>query len=129
MSRAFTFRFFCLLGLMALCCLPQLAFAVDTKLATVTQNVGTNIATMPKLIAIVSYIIGTLYAVRGLFALKGFIDNPDENPVMKAVGFAATSALLIFLPFIVDVVIVTMSGGHPDSKLSSSSISFSATGE
>lgn len=30
--------------------------------------------------------MGELVAVRALFALKGFIESPDDNPITKALG-------------------------------------------
>ena len=91
----------------------------------ITSNLGAEIITIPKLIAIGSYIIGAFFAVRSLFALKGFIENPDENPVTKVLGFGAVSALLILLPYIISVMTGTMLATEVD--VSGSQGSFDAT--
>lgn len=84
--------------------LPHDAFAGNNTLRDVNRNLGQQITQIPKLIALAAYVIGAFFAVRALFALKGFIEAPDDNPITKVLGFAAVSALLIMLPFIINVM-------------------------
>jgi len=84
--------------------LPHDALAQTNTLKDVNKQLGTQISQVPKLIALGAYVIGAFFAVRALFALKGFIEAPDDNPITKVLGFAAVSALLIMLPFIIDVM-------------------------
>lgn len=81
---------------------PVEAFATDIKAQS--QQLGKQVAIIPRLIALGSYVIGAFFAVRALFALKGFIEDPDDNPITKVLGFAAVSALLILLPYIIEVM-------------------------
>src|SRR5688572_2949738 len=85
--------------------IPLDAFAGDgvgdtNTLQQQQAKIGEQIGGVPRLIALGSYIIGAFFAVRALFALKGFIEAPDDNPVTKVIGFGAVSALLILLPYI-----------------------------
>ena len=83
---------------------------------------------MPKLIALGSYVIGAFFAVRALFALKGFIESPDDNPLTKVLGFAAVSALLILLPYVIGVMQSSIAGSSTSQSVTSSSASFKDSG-
>jgi hypothetical protein len=107
--------------------LPHLAFAqggmsgTNNDLVKQSQKIGTELASVPRLIALGSYVIGAFFAVRALFALKGFIEAPDDNPLTKVLGFAAVSALLIMLPYIIGVMTNSLgveSGGQVNSSVS-----------
>ncbi len=95
-------------------------------LKTQAQVLGQQLTTVPRLIAMGSYVIGTFFAVRALFALKGFIEAPDDNPITKVLGFAAVAVLLILLPYVLSVV--TKSTGASNVTVKSSSTSFSDDG-
>lgn len=106
---------------------PLDAFATNpTDVTTQAKQVSAQLANIPRLIAMASYVIGTFFAVRALFALKGFIEAPDDNPITKVLGFAAVAVLLILLPYIISIV--TGSIGAKVSNVESSGASFKATG-
>jgi hypothetical protein len=103
--------------------IPTDAFANTAKdLQETTTQLGTQIGTIPRLIALAAYVIGAFFAVRALFALKGFIEAPDDNPVTKVLGFGAVAALLILLPYIINVM--TKSIGASETGVSSSHAKF-----
>lgn len=113
--------------------LPDVAHATQGGVSSVkntlddqTKQLGTQISSVPKLIALGSYVIGAFFAVRALFALKGFIESPDDNPITKVLGFAAVSALLILLPYIIGVMQNTI--GAQSGTVTSSSKSFNDAG-
>lgn len=94
---------FFLLGMMVLLMAGLLPFDVlaagpDT-LKTTIKNTSQQVGTLPKLISVLSYVAGSFFAVRALFALKGFIEKPDDNPVNNFIGLATLSMLLILLPY------------------------------
>lgn len=91
-----------------------------------TRQLGEQMANIPRLIAMASYVIGAFFAVRALFALKGFIESPDDNPVTKVLSYGAVAALLILLPYIISVMTNTI--GADRSDVTSSAASFTATG-
>jgi hypothetical protein len=80
--------------------------AVD--LTTQSKQLATQSANMPKLIAVAAYVIGSYFAYRGLLSLRGYIAEPDKNPLPQALGFLVVSALLISLPYTVGVFRNTM---------------------
>lgn len=111
--------------------LPVEAFAQNAgvtggiDLKTQTSDLSKQLVNIPKLIALGSYVIGAFFAVRALFALKGFIESPDDNPLTKVLGFAAVSALLILLPYIIGVMQASITNGKStNQQVNSSSESF-----
>ena len=91
------------------------------------KTVSAQMANLPRLIAMGCYVIGTFFAVRALFALKGFIEAPDDNPITKVLGFAAIAVLLILLPYVLSIV--TKSTGAQVVTVKSSSASFTDAGD
>jgi hypothetical protein len=108
---------------------PAEAFAQTTTvdMNQQAQTLSQQMANIPRLIAMASYVIGAFFAVRSLFALKGFIESPDDNPVTKVLSFGAVAALLILLPYIIGVM--TTSIGAQANPVSSSSASFTDSGD
>lgn len=88
--------------------LPADAFAGSTNLVDQSKQLAQQASAIPKLITVGAYVIGAFFAVRALFALKGFIESPDDNPITKVLGFGAVSALLIMLPYIINVMTNTI---------------------
>jgi hypothetical protein len=102
--------YFTLYGILTTALVGLLPFSAlaDGGVATSARSVGEQVAYVPPLMAIVSYVIGTFFAVRGLFALKGFIEKPDDTPVTRVIAYAGLASLLIFLPYSIDVVANTI---------------------
>lgn len=100
---------------------PVDAFANDT-VRSQTKVLAEQMSDIPKAAAILSYLVGTVFAIRALFALKGFIEAPDDNPITKVIGFGAVAALLILLPYIISLM--AGSGGMENVTLDSSASSF-----
>ena len=83
--------------------LPSEALAQADNFKGQAGRVSTQIGSIAKLIAFVSYVVGTVFAVKALFALKGFIQSPDDNPVNRFIAFGTVSALLMVLPYSIAV--------------------------
>lgn len=130
-SRFFSLALLACFAVLTLSILPlHDAFATSTSLGTGAKQAAKQVAQVPKLIAMICYIIGTVFAVRALLAMKAFIENVDENPITKVIALAATSALLISLPYVIEVTANTF-GMHYGSgtNITSSSSSYSTTGD
>jgi hypothetical protein len=111
--------------------IPLDAFAgsagpAGTGITEQTKQLSSELVNVPKLIAMGSYVIGAFFAVRALFALKGFIEAPDDNPITKVLGFGAVAALLILLPYILGVMAESI--GAKTGNVTSSSSNFSDNG-
>ena len=106
--------------------IPADAFATGVDLEAQSKVLAQQASIVPRLIAVGAYVIGAFFAVKALFALKGFIESPDDNPVTKVLSYAAVSALLILLPYIIDVATNTI--GAAKTNQESSAASFTETG-
>lgn len=121
-------------GLFALAVLtlvfPTDAFAqivgVTNDVSKQAKIVGQQATNIPKLIAIGSYVIGAAFAVRALFALKGYIEEPDDNPPTKVLAFSIVSALMILLPYIIGVMATSL--GSQNATVDSSAMKFQDVG-
>lgn len=103
------------------------AFATVTTVGGQAKQIATQVVVMPRFIAVICYVIGVFFAARSLLALKAFIEKADDNPITKFLALGSISALLIMLPYIIDVTMNTMN--LQTSNITSTSQSFSETGE
>lgn len=118
----------CLLAVIALV-IPVDAFANSTTVDITQQSktLAGQAVNLPKLIAVGCYVIGTFMAVRCLYALKGFIEAPDDNPITKVISFGAVAALLILLPFIIGLMRESMNLQKDDQVDSSAQFTSDTT--
>lgn len=70
--------------------------AVDVKVQA--KQLAGQAKNIPKLIAVICYVIGSYFAYRGLMSLQAWIAEPDRNPLPTSLSFLVVSALLISLP-------------------------------
>lgn len=80
---------------------PQVTAATDIKTQSVV--IGQQMSNIPKLIAITTYVMGTFFAVKGLLAMKDYINEPEKNPISQCLGYLVVSSLLILLPYTIGV--------------------------
>jgi len=114
---------------LAVCLMPELAFAdVTNTVGLEAKRIGEQTAQLPKLVAMGSYVIGTFCAVKALLALRGFLEEPDKNPLNVVIAYAVASSMLISLPIIIDITSYTI-GSKQQTPIQSSSGSFSDSGE
>ena len=102
--------------------LPFLAYAVTTT-APITANdqikfLAAEGSNVPKLIAVLCYVIGVFYTAKALLALKNFIANSDENPINAFLSYGAIGSLLIVLPFSIATVGNTLAVRFPQVESS-----------
>lgn len=83
---------------------PLDALAGPTDTTTQAKQLAAQATNIPKLIAVGAYVIGAFFTVKALFALKGFIEAPDDNPITKAVAYGAIGALMILLPYLITIM-------------------------
>jgi hypothetical protein len=104
--------------------LPLPAFAqVSGDLSDASKQFSTQVSVLAKFIAFFSYVIGTAFATRGLFALRRHIEAPEDNPLGKVIGFCCVAALLILLPWSIGTTQKTIGAGDEGGLGDNSSIS------
>lgn len=90
------------------------AFAsASTTLLAQTKTLAVQSSNIPKLIAVLCYVVGVFYTVRALLGLKNYISNPEENPINSFIGYGAIGALLIVLPYSIVIVAETFAMKFP----------------
>lgn len=67
---------------------------------------------MPKLLALFSYVIAIGLAVSGLLQLKQYGDDPSKVPLRGIIIKLALSAMLISLPFSMQIFVTTVTGSN-----------------
>ncbi len=67
---------------------------------------------MPKLLAIFSYVIAIGLAVSGLMQLKQYGDDPSKVPLRNIIIKLALSAMLISLPYSMQIFVTTVTGSN-----------------
>lgn len=83
---------------------------VASDFGGVQTKVGDEIAKVPRLFAVVSYVVGAFFAADGLLKMKAWLEDSDKNPLNAVIFRLAVSALLIYLPYGIIMVNTTIFG-------------------
>ena len=81
-----------------------------TDLDSLTQQVGEQTGNIPTFINIICYIFGVALVALGIVKLKQHIEQPSNNPLKDGIARVAFGALLLALPFVLQLVLKTMTG-------------------
>jgi intracellular multiplication protein IcmD len=96
--------------------LPVEAWAQQTQtgpdMVGQTEQVARQISDVPKLLAVFSYVAGTVLSVKGLLSLRRYISDPDQNPLGIPMGLLIAAALLIFLPYLAGLFMTSQNSGN-----------------
>jgi hypothetical protein len=87
--------------------LSQEAFAQDAVKQDTNKfldNFIDEIATVPAFITTLTYIVGILLAIAGIYKLKEAVDNPGQNSIQDGFIRLAAGGALIALPTIVSTM-------------------------
>ncbi len=86
----------------------EMVFAqADNRAASVlglTQNIGNQTGNIPKLIAIICYVIGIFFTAKGVLLMRALGGKQGGDALMPMVGFLTVGTLLILLPYTVGVM-------------------------
>ena len=93
--------------------LPVHVWAQGAQVDVFNQSVqlAGQASAVPRIIAIGLYVVGAFFVGRSLFALRGFIQKPDDNPITGFLGFGAVGALMIVMPYAIDLFRNAILGG------------------
>jgi hypothetical protein len=97
--------------------LSQEALAQDKGQATddFLGNLVDEVATVPAFITTLTYIVGILLAIAGIYKLKEAVDNPGQNSIQDGFIRLAAGGALIALPTIVSTMGGTFGQGAGDN--------------
>lgn len=109
------------------------AEALATSVKTVgeqTKHVAKQISVVPKFIAVVCYVIGVYFSARSLLAFKNYTSDPDNAPITQAISLAVIGALMICLPYAIELMVNTILLDPGQAyDVTHSATSFSTTGK
>jgi hypothetical protein len=95
--------------------MPEIVLANGAR--QVATNVGENVANLPRVVAVIAYVLGTFFAVSGLLKLKDWLNEGDKAGINPALFRLVTAGLLIAFPHTMRVVAGTWFG-RADGKTS-----------
>lgn len=94
----------------ALILVPTKGHAGVNDLESLTQQVGTQTGNIPTFINIICYIFGVALVALGIVKLKQHIEQPAQAPLKDGIARIAFGALLLALPFVLQLALNTMTG-------------------
>lgn len=88
---------------------PAQSHAV-TDLESLTSQVGGQTSNIPTFINIICYVFGVALVALGIVKLKQHIEQPTQAPLKDGIARVAFGALLLALPFVLELALNTMTG-------------------
>ncbi|HBH26366.1 MAG TPA: hypothetical protein DDX54_03075 [Rhodospirillaceae bacterium] len=85
-------------------------YSDDGSLGWAMCNIVQSLNTVPGVIAVIAYIAGLVFGVRAIFKLKKHVEKPDDVPMEEPIKWGLACGALLSLPFIINVVTVTLVG-------------------
>lgn len=65
----------------------------------VSRNVSDNVRPLPRLVAIIAYVLGAAFAAHGLLKLRDWTNDSQRNSLKPALFRFVIAALLVWLPY------------------------------
>jgi len=91
----------------AVALLPDVALAQEEDLEGILDRLTDQIAPLGGLVSVASWVVGALLGFTGLNRFRQHAENPNQFPLMSAVGRLLIGALLIALPTVINIVLGT----------------------
>ncbi|MDB6095916.1 MAG: icmD [Francisellaceae bacterium] len=85
-------------------------FAGNTDVVAVATTVSSQLNSLATLLGRISYAAGIALAIVSLMKFKAHKDNPQQEPIGKAVTYLAVAGGLLFLPTVMDVASLSLFG-------------------
>lgn len=82
----------------------------DGKINQIFCGITSQFRHTPKLLSLFSYVIAVALAVSGLLQLKEYGDDPSKVPLRSIIIKLVLSAMLISLPFSMQLFVTTVTG-------------------
>lgn len=101
------------------------AAAAGNNFSNVATNISASIASLPGLIAALSYLFGTLLAVLGIMKIKDHVENPTQTPLKDGAIRLLAGGALFAVPIILESMFNTVGTGVATSAAQLKKVSFS----
>lgn len=81
-----------------------------TGFNTISQNISSSVNDIPRLLSVMSYLVGLGLAIAGVLKLKAHVDNP-QTPLKEGVIRLGSGGALLALPAVIDAMVGTVGTG------------------
>lgn len=78
---------------------------------SIAGNITQSIASLPGLVAAISYLAGLLLAVLGVMKIKDHVENPSQTPLKDGAIRLLAGGMLFGLPILLEAMTETLTGG------------------
>lgn len=96
------------------------ANATSTGFQGITTTIRNSVSDIPRLLTVLSYLVGLGLAIAGVLKLKAHVDNPGNAPLKDGVIRLGAGGALFALPAVVDAMSGSIgSGGSTGSGVMS----------
>ena len=114
-------------GFMAGMMMTTSAQAATKNFGSIASNIVTSIATLPALLAALSYMFGILLGVLGVLKIKDHVENPSQTPLKDGAIRLAAGGGLFALPIIYEAMTNTVGSGSGSQAAVLKQVTFSST--
>jgi hypothetical protein len=115
---------FVFLGLFAVTLVTADAAMAGNNFSSIASNMVGSIASLPTLLAALSYLFGLLLGVLGVMKIKDHVENPGQTPLKDGAIRLAAGGALFAIPMIYDAAKTTIGSGGPTSQAVLTSLTF-----
>lgn len=74
----------------------------------ITTNIRDSVSDIPRLLTVMSYLVGIGMGIAGVLKLKSHVDNPGNAPLKDGVIRLGAGGALLALPTIIDAMVGTV---------------------
>lgn len=92
--------------------------------SSIAKNMTTSIASLPTLLAALSYLFGLLLGVLGVMKIKDHVENPGQTPLKDGAIRLAAGGALFAIPILYEAAKNTIGSGTATSQASLTSLTF-----
>jgi hypothetical protein len=100
---------------------PEAAQAAN-NFSNLSTNVAASLASVPGLLAAVSYLFGVILIILGIIKIKEHVEKPDQTPLKEGAIRLIIGGALFALPLLTEVVKETIEGGNAGTAQGSSTL-------
>ncbi|MBI2235116.1 MAG: hypothetical protein HYU57_09095 [Micavibrio aeruginosavorus] len=92
--------------------------------SSIAKNMTTSIASLPTLLAALSYLFGLLLGVLGVMKIKDHVENPGQTPLKDGAIRLAAGGALFAIPMLYEAAKNTIGSGAATSQATLTSLTF-----
>lgn len=92
--------------------------------SSIAKNMTTSVASLPTLLAALSYLFGLLLGVLGVMKIKDHVENPGQTPLKDGAIRLAAGGALFAIPILYEAAKNTIGSGTATTQASLTGLTF-----